>query len=111
MSSSAQFASGISDEEAAVLWSPPGNNGEDFVVLAAKLHFGLNFVFWSSFCGDCVNQTDGTSEGDAGAVFASSLWYPSRGEGQPRAACTHSNTLLCFLPRIDKTMLASLKIK
>ena len=25
--------------------------------------------------------------------------------------CAHSNVLLCFLPRIDKTMLASLKIK
>lgn len=36
---------------------------------------------------------------------------PSWAEGHPRAPCAPSNTLFCFLSRIDKTMLASLKIK
>lgn len=43
-SSGAQFIAGILDEEATVLhWSPPGDNWGDFVLLAARLHFGLNF--------------------------------------------------------------------
>ena len=43
--SGAQFSSGVSGAEAVVLhWSPPGNHWGDFVLLAARLPFGLNSV-------------------------------------------------------------------
>lgn len=57
-----------------------------------------------------VSAGAGTSEGCAEVVFGSSPQSPAPSQLhlQP-PACT--NTLLCSLPRIDKTMLASLKIK
>ena len=36
---------------------------------------------------------------------------PRVGRRHSPSVCARSNALLCFLPRIDKTMLASLKIK